>query len=142
MLHGDQNGLAEHLPAFNTLLCSQNGLETVLPKLYKYSTGFPALKRPCQSLTSLQQALLNSEQTCPTPTSCRLAEPTQASNTLGGSQDGPAKPPEAFNRHRRCQKDRTNTRNGSGNGLKNGLIKLKICSPSGQWKSFHCHGLT
>ena len=70
MLHGDQNGLAEHLPAFNTLLCSQNGLETVLLKLYRYSTGFPALKRPCQSLTSIQQALLNSE----------LAQPLQAAD--------------------------------------------------------------
>ena len=30
--------------------------------------------------------------------------------------------------------DRTKTRNGSGNGSKNGSIKLNICSPSGRGK--------
>ena len=39
-------------------------------------------------------------------------------------------------------KDRTKTRNRLGNGSKNGLIKLKICSPSGRGKSFHSRGLT
>ena len=29
-----------------------------------------------------------------------------------------------------------------GNGSKNGLIKLKVCSPSGRWKSFHSRGLS
>ena len=38
--------------------------------------------------------------------------------------------------------DRTKTRNGLGNGSKNQLSKLKICSPSGYGKSFHGCGLT
>ena len=31
--------------------------------------------------------------------------------------------------------DRTKTRNSLGNGSKNGMIKLKICGPSGRGKS-------
>ena len=38
--------------------------------------------------------------------------------------------------------DRTKARNGIGNGLKNGSIKLKISSPSVCGKSFHSRGLT
>ena len=36
--------------------------------------------------------------------------------------------------------DRAKSRNGLGNGSKNGSIKLKICSPSGRGKSFHSRG--
>ena len=37
--------------------------------------------------------------------------------------------------------DRTKTHNGLGNESKNGLIKLKIFTPSGHGKSFHGCGL-
>ena len=45
-------------------------------------------------------------------------------------------------RNRLVTMDRTKTRNGAGNGSKNGSIKLNICNPSGHGKSFHGHGLT
>ena len=37
---------------------------------------------------------------------------------------------------------RTGLKHRLGNGSKNGLIKLKVCSPSGCWKSFHSCGLS
>ena len=39
-------------------------------------------------------------------------------------------------------KDRTKTRNGLGNGWKNGSIKLKICRPSVRVNNFHSRGLS